>query len=248
MTPAWILDIFAALMLAVAAVSAARIVAARPWQRGAVVTDTDIAYLLMAIAMAGMPASSLTTLPNVTWEVIFAMMTAWFAGRVVRDARANGVRALAGGRCVPHLTHSAAMLYMFLALAAPAAGGGSAMPTLHYPTVAFVFALIVVGYRVWDLDWLSSTAPVAVVPAAALAGVPDMASADAVTVAFSGSAAEAGARTDLRSRLAEADQVVAGGGGSDRSGARHALLSPGTTVGCWIVTGVTMALLLLIMI
>ena len=34
MTPAWILDIFAALMLVVAAVSAARLVAARPWQRG----------------------------------------------------------------------------------------------------------------------------------------------------------------------------------------------------------------------
>ena len=35
MTPAWILDIFAAIMLVVAAVSAARLVAARPWQRGA---------------------------------------------------------------------------------------------------------------------------------------------------------------------------------------------------------------------
>ena len=34
MTPAWILDIFAAIMLVVAAVSAARLVAARPWQRG----------------------------------------------------------------------------------------------------------------------------------------------------------------------------------------------------------------------
>ena len=32
MTPAWILDIFAALMLVVAAVSAARLAAARPWQ------------------------------------------------------------------------------------------------------------------------------------------------------------------------------------------------------------------------
>jgi hypothetical protein len=38
MTPAWILDIFAALMLVVAAVSAARLVAARPWRRVAAVT------------------------------------------------------------------------------------------------------------------------------------------------------------------------------------------------------------------
>ena len=124
MTPAWILDIFAALMLVVAAVSAARLVAARPWQRGAVVTDTDVAHLLMAIAMAGMLAPGLSTLPNVAWEVIFGLLTAWFAYRVVADARANGVRALAAGHCAPHLVHSAAMLYMFLALAAPAAAAG----------------------------------------------------------------------------------------------------------------------------
>jgi hypothetical protein len=168
MTPAWILDIFAALMVVVAAVSAARLVAARPWQRGSVVTDTDIAHLLMAIAMAGMLASSLTTLPDGAWEVVFGLMTVWFAYRVVRDARANGVRALAGGHCAPHLVHSAAMLYMFLALAAPAASGGSgmsgmgassgsAMRTLSYPTLALVLGLVLAGYSVWDLDQLSGT-------------------------------------------------------------------------------------------
>ena len=69
MTPGWILDIFAAVMLVVVAVSAARVVAARPWQRGAVVLDTDIAHLLMAIAMAGTLAASLRTLPDDAWEV-----------------------------------------------------------------------------------------------------------------------------------------------------------------------------------
>ena len=126
-TPAWILDIFAALMLVVAAVSAARLVAARPWVRGGAAAgpagpDVDVAHLLMAIAMAGMLTASLTTLPNTAWDVIFALMTAWFAWRVWRDSRANGVRALAGGHCAPHLVHSAAMLYMFTALAAPPAG------------------------------------------------------------------------------------------------------------------------------
>ena len=116
MTPGWILDIFAALMLTVAAVSAARIVVARPWQHGSVVADTDVAHLLMAIAMAGMLVSGLRTLPDAIWEVIFGALTAWFAYRVVRDARANGTRALAGGHCAPHLVHSAAMLYMFCAL------------------------------------------------------------------------------------------------------------------------------------
>jgi hypothetical protein len=183
MTPAWILDILAALMLTVAAVSAARLVAARPWQPGSVVVDTDVAHLLMAIAMAGMLTSSLTTLPAAAWEVIFGLMTAWFAVRVVLDARASGVRALAGGHCAPHLVHSAAMLYMFLALGAPAAGAGAmggmsgmsggpgGAMSLDHPTIAFVFALILVGYSVWDLDQLSGRRYSQATAAVAVAGL-----------------------------------------------------------------------------
>ncbi len=64
MTPAWILDILAALMLVVAAVSAARLVTARPWASGEdtagpTCLDVDVAHLLMAIAMAGMLTASL---------------------------------------------------------------------------------------------------------------------------------------------------------------------------------------------
>ena len=99
MIPSWILDIFAAIMLVVAAVSAARLVAARPWQhrtRPAALADIDVAHLLMAIAMAGTLAPGLRTLPDAAWEVIFGVMTAWFAYRVARDARVSGFRALAG--------------------------------------------------------------------------------------------------------------------------------------------------------
>ena len=261
MTPAWILDAFAALMLLVAAVSAARLVAARPWQRGAVVTDTDIAHLLMAIAMAGMLVASLTTLPNGAWEVIFGLLIAWFAYRVIRDARANGVRALAGGHCAPHLAHSAAMLYMFLALAAPAAGGSgtsgmggaSGSQALRYPTLAFVFALILVGYSIWDLDQLSGRphnragANISLAGVAP-AGVPAMAGAETAVATFSGSQAT-GAQASDRPGAAPADQA-AHGGGARESGTtvRHWLLSPGTTVGCRIAMGVTMAFMLLIMI
>ena len=130
MTPTWILDLLAAFMLVVAAVSAARLVAARPWRRGSVIIDTDIAHLLMAIAMAGDAGAGPQHLPNAVWEVIFGVMIVWFAFRVVRDARANGVRALAGGHCAPHLVHSAAMLYMFLGMtsAAGAMAGMAGMP------------------------------------------------------------------------------------------------------------------------
>src|SRR5258707_10189372 len=125
MTPAWIADVLAALMLLVAAVSAARIALARPWRRDAFVADTDVAHLLMAIAMAGMLAPSLAALPDTAWEVLFGLLTAWFAGRVAGDARRNGPGALAGGHCAPHLVHSASMLYMFLAATAPAARTGA---------------------------------------------------------------------------------------------------------------------------
>ncbi len=101
MTPAWLLDAVAALMLVVAAMSAARLARGR-------VIDTDLAHLLMAVAMAGMLAPSLRTLPDVPWEIIFGLLAAWFAVRVAGDARANGVRALAGGHCAHRISCTAA--------------------------------------------------------------------------------------------------------------------------------------------
>jgi hypothetical protein len=265
MTPASILDVFAALMLAVAVTSAARLAAARPWQRGSLLTDTDVAHLLMAIAMAGMLAASLTTLPNAAWEVIFALMTAWFACRVAVDARTHGVRALAGGHCAPHLVHSAAMLYMFAALAAPAAGGdgmsgmgaapGSAMQALRYPTLAFGFALILIGYSIWDIDQLSgrrySTAPARVPLARVAAFVPAIAGAEP-TARPPGPQTLAGSQAGgVPSRSAPSATAAPEAGRSvDASGAaaRGLLLSPAVTVGSRIAMGVTMALMLLLII
>jgi hypothetical protein len=237
--PAWILGIFAAAMLAVAAVSAARLAARRAWQRrrGAAVADIDVAHLLMGIAMAGALTSSLHTLPDGAWAVIFGALTAWFGAQVARNARQEGFRALSGARCAPHLIHSAAMLYMFAAVAAPAAAvaaggsgaagmggmGGSGMQTLDLPVLAFVFALLLIGYCVWDLDQLSgpgvtghySVAAPRVWPARpALAGVPVAASA---TTSLAGAAAS---------------PVLAGW----------------VTTSCRIAMGVTMAFMLVIMI
>ena len=168
MTPPWILDALAALMLLVAAVSATRIVLSTPWRRDAFAADTDVAHLLMAIAMAGMLTPGLGTLPDTAWVAVFCLLAAWFVGRVAHDASTNGLRALAGGHCAPHLVHSASMLYMFLAATLPvartgaaegmggmSAGAGSAAMTLSLPALAFVFAFVLVGYAVWDLDQLS---------------------------------------------------------------------------------------------
>ena len=255
MTPDWILDVFAAIMLVVAAVSAARLVAARPWQRGAVVTDTDVSHLLMGIAMAGMLASSLTTLPNSAWVVVFAVLAAWFGYRVVRDYQASGARALAVGHCAPHLVHSLAMVYMFAAIAAPAAGGGgmggmggmSGMSTLHIPTLAFLFALILIGYTVWDLDQLSSlrrglALAVAGAASPALAGAPT-----GPLVSDAAVQAGAGGGGDADSPDGTGRTGHKGTADGSRSGLVTVLDSPGIVVGCRIAMGVTMALMLLLM-
>jgi len=264
MTPAWILDILAALMLVVAAVSAGRIVAARPWQHGSVFTDTDVAHLLMGIAMAGTLAAGLSTLPNVAWDVIFALLTAWFAVRVVLDARTNGGRALAGGHCAPHLVHSAAMLYMFAALA-PAAGGagmsgmgssGSATQTLRYPTLAFVFALILIGYTIWDLDQLSGrrygTTPARARLTGVPAAVPALAGAGSSPSTLPGPQAEVTSTPASTTSLAANTDDGTAALDADRSGkgsaAQGLLLSPAVTVSCRIAMGATMAFMLIIMI
>ena len=113
------------------------------------------------------------------------------------------------------------MPYMFAAVSAPAAGGGSgmsgmggssgtAMQTLSYPTLTFVFALILIGYTIWDLDQLS------VSPAQCHRGRcrgprPAMAGAEGSAAAFAASAAETGASADQRP-LAGTGQTAAGGG------------------------------------
>jgi hypothetical protein len=271
MIPTWIFDLLAAFMLAVAAVSAARLVAARPWRHGSVIIDTDIAHLLMAIGMAGVLTPGLSTVPNAAWEVIFGVMIVWFAFRVVRDARANGVRALAGGHCAPHLVHSGAMLYMFLGMTSAAgvmagmagmpgmprmSAGSSSMLMLSDPTLAFVFALVLIGYSIWDLDQLSgrryslTSAPVALV------GVPAMAGAEsATTTAFSGPDPSSGvsdAFTDIATgsgaaggRAVAGDAVGASGRNVGGGALGQFILSPAVTIGCRVTMGVVMTFMLL---
>jgi hypothetical protein len=263
MIPSWILDIFAAIMLVVAAVSAARLVAARPWQRGgrrAALSDIDVAHLLMAIAMAGQLVPGLQTLPDGAWQVIFAVMTAWFGYRVIRDAQVSGVRALAGGHCAPHLIHAGAMLYMFAAVSAPAAHGSggmggmgsgmSGMGTLSLPFLALLFALALVGYTIWDLDQLSgpgasghySLGAVRVAPAGqVLAGVGATAGpGGTVPVAV----AEPASPAVAAETAAETPEVPPASAPADGTG----VLAPWVATSCRIAMGVTMAFMLVIMI
>jgi hypothetical protein len=266
--PTWILHTFAAIMLLVAAVSAARLVAARRWRGGD--ADIDVAHLLMAIAMAGMLTASLSTLPAGVWEVIFGILTGWFAWCVYREARASGARVLTGGCHPPHLAHSAAMLYMFLALTAPAAAGGGpgmggmagspgqAMQTLRLPTLALVFAFLLAGYAVRDLDLLSGPAAggryartgTGIAPAG-----PVLAAASALARPSAATAAPAatGSSQATAPRPAPAEPAAAAPASGDAAGggpgaARKLARTPGLETGCRIAMGITMAFMLIIMI
>jgi len=269
MTPSWILYILAAVMLLVAGISAGRLVAARAWAGSAGDADIDVAHLLMGIAMAGMLVASLTTLPNGVWDAIFAVMTAWFGWRVYRESRAEGVRVLADGHRMPHLVHSAAMLYMFAALNAPAAAGGggmsgmgsssgAAMQTLSVPVVAFIFALWLSIYVVLDLDRLSGpghahgsyfAAPALAGAAAGPAAGPGSVSLAAASAAPAGTGASVEAAPDQTAGGSHpdgsGDQVATG---SPSGSARALLFSPQAAAACRIAMGVTMAFMLIIMI
>ena len=248
MIPAWLLDIFAAVMLGVVALSATRLAVARPWRQGVrrvALADVDVAHLLMALAMAGMLTPSLTTLPNDAWAVIFGVMAVWFASRVVLDARVSGVRALSGGHCAPHLIHAAGMMYVFL----PLDNG-----VLELPALAFAFALVLIGYSIWDLDQLSGPGPsghysLATARVAMLAGATAGAAAQPGAAASglgataSGLGAASGTGGDS---LAAASGVPPAGVGAPGGGT--GVLAPWVTIGCRITMGVTMAFMLLIMI
>ena len=272
--PAWILDAFAALMLTVAVVSAARLGVARPWPRADADADVDVSHLLMGIAMAGTLAAGLHTLPDTAWEVVFGVLAVWFAGRVVREVRGHGTRLLAEGHHLPHLVHSVAMLYMFLALTAPRAAGGGAgmaglaassgtMPVLRLPTLALLFAFVLIGFVVSDLDRLSRPAArpryrpartgfapsgVALAGAAAMtAGTGSVASPSPAESAPPGLSLPEPARPEP-ARPEPALPEPARPATAPPATPPGRLLTPGVARGCRIAMGVTMAFMLIIMI
>lgn len=234
-TPAGIPEIFAAIMILVAEVSAGQLVIARAWtRRGGTNADIAVSHLLMGIAMAGILVSGLSTLPNAVWEVVFAVMTAWFAWCLWRESRGRGAAAVARGHYVPHLVHSAAMLYVFAALPGPSVegsgvsisgtggmsgmGGGSSggTPTLHASTLGLIFALLLIAFTVHDLD-----RPAGVDGYFRVVGRRSVPAGSALAAAAAGPAAYT---------------------------AQRLLLSPAVVKGCQVAIGVTMAFILIVII
>ncbi|MGH3270927.1 MAG: DUF5134 domain-containing protein [Trebonia sp.] len=236
-TPAWIPEIFAAVMVLVAEVSAGQLVIAHAWtRRGIADADIAVSRLLAGIAVAGLLVPGLSILPNAAWEVAFAVMTAWLAWRLWLESRGRGA-AMSRGHYAPPLVQSAAMLYIFAAVAAQSVSstGGmagmagwssSGLPALHAPTLALTFVLLLVAFAVHDLDRRAGvdgyfrTVDRPLVPAgSALAA----AASGTGPVPTAESAPQAGPAVRL-------------------------LLSPAVVKGCQVTISVTMAFILIIMI
>ena len=149
-SPAWLGYVLAAVVIAVALFSAARLVAARGRRRRCQV-DADGVHVVMGVAMAGMLVPGLAVLPEPVWAVIFAAGAGWFGWRAIwvrrlavagpgrpvlsrtRLSRPGLSRPVRSRDCcpfpVPHLIDCLAMVYALLAVpaivatAAPQASG-----------------------------------------------------------------------------------------------------------------------------
>jgi hypothetical protein len=170
--PAWLSDTFAAVMLAVSIYCAGRLAAAGAWRRETDL-DADGLHLVMGVAMAGMLAHALSVLPPGAWEAVFAVAAAWFAWQAARVSRGHGPGSWRCAFPLPHLAESLAMVYAFAAVRPAARGTGAGMPGMgaavgatHFPVLAVVFALFMLGYVAWLGDRLTSISPGAAVTAA----------------------------------------------------------------------------------
>jgi hypothetical protein len=245
-TPAWILGIFAAVMLLVAEVSAGQLLLARAWtRRSGTNADIAVSHLLMGIAMTGILVPGLSTLPTAVWEVVFAVITAWFAWCLWRESRGRGAAGVAGGHYAPHLVHSAAMLYMFAALAGPSVSGPGGMsgmagmaggPSGGIPALALIFALLLIAFTIHDLD-----RPAGVDGYFQVVGRRSVPAGSALAAAAAGPVA---LRRPTPAGAAEtaprADPAV--------YTAERLLLSPAAAKGCQVTIGVAMAFILIVII
>lgn len=168
--PSWLIDFLAALMLAVAAYFAGRLIAARTWHRK-IHVEVNVAELVMGVAMAGMLLPALNALPDGLWEAIFTGFALWFVYRNVRFVSRHG---FVGGNMIVryhrlhyplHIVMSFSMLYMYMAGSPIATVHGQmsmAAPTgsaANFVALPLLFAVLLLGFSVWQLDGINRLQP-----------------------------------------------------------------------------------------
>jgi len=237
--PAWLTDIFAGVMITVAAYCAGRLVVARWWRRPTDV-DSDGMHVVMGMAMAGMLVAGLRFAPAGLWEAVFAAIAAWFGWRFARVRRGA---PLSQWRCPQpggHLVECGAMLYMYLAVpavAVAAKGAAGGMGTMagtgaRFSFLALVLALFMLGYVAWVGDRLTAHAPALAVAALAVTGpAANLPEASGALMTATGPPPAAAASP--------------GGCAGARQGRLH--LAPRCAALCKIAMGITMGYMLILM-
>ncbi len=235
--PAWLTDIFAAVMITVAAYCTSRLVVAR-WRRRRTDAESDGVHVIMGVAMAGMLVTGLRFGSAGLWEAVFAASAGWFGWRFVQVRR--GV-PLSQWRCPqpgPHLVECGAMLYMYLAVPALAVAAGSAAGPMAMPAggarlsvLSLALALFMLGYVVRVSDRLTTRVPALAV--AVPAGVP----------------AASGPR-ESGAPMSATEPESAGGaslGGCAGGGRGDTYLAPRCAAMCKIAMGITMGYVLILL-
>jgi hypothetical protein len=166
--PSWLAGTLAGLVLATALYCVGRIAVSLLAGRR-IELDADLTHILMGIGMAGMFVTRLAILDSTVWAVVFGLVTAWYAARVILEGARSGSRRTGLRHHAGHTVSALAMLYMFLAIPTSAAtassstggssmgmGGGSGMGA-HLPTLALLFALALFAYAVLVADRIPLT-------------------------------------------------------------------------------------------
>lgn len=147
MGPAWLDDLLAVVMVAIAVYEVGRLSVAwatnRPSER-----DVDVFHLAMGISMAGMLTGHLSLFAAQAWAVLFGAATVWFACRVPWSVAASTNASTSLGHRLTHVVSSVAMVYMLLVMA-PVSGdhGGGAMGAMsmgvhRFPVAAVGLAVV----------------------------------------------------------------------------------------------------------
>ena len=169
--PAWLPDILAAAMIAIAAFHLWRLSVTRTFAARSDY-ELDVLLILLALATAGMLEHWIHLLTPGAWATILAVAGAWFVLRAVTRSRAAGTDGAAGPsvrNSVAAAAGCAVAVYMLLAGVAPSTLSGSTagqytmagMPgmtvdsTITWPTLGIAFSVLLAVYAVAALDQIS---------------------------------------------------------------------------------------------
>ncbi len=248
--PFWLAGILAALMLATAAYCATRLIIARAHRRPDE-RDVDLVHTVMGVAMAGMLVTWLNPLPDGVWAVMFGAGTGWFSWRAWRGHRGRADVTASGQsphrHHVPHLVMCGAMVYMLLAVGA-VTSAASTRTTMgvatagHFPLLALVLAVFMVGYVMWQADRLPARAStLRMAPARTPALVPVAVGGGQATQAYE-AAPDPPPRQRRRGIVSR--RLV---GRDTMPPLAHQMLSPRLAACCQIAMAVTMGYMLILM-